>query len=424
MIQECHTAPVASFWMWYRVGSRNEHPGITGISHWVEHMMFKGTERWPTGRKDQAISREGGFFNAMTWYDFTTYYETLPVERISIAMDIEADRIANAVFDPKDVAAERTVVVSERQGNENSPLFRLEEEVSSTAYRVHPYGHETIGQMCDLETMTRDDLYQYYRTHYTPQNAVIALAGDFFAGEMERIIERYFESVPEGPEVPTVTAKEPPQRGERRAVVEGVGGADYVLLAYHVPEAQHPDFFPLTVLNAILTGGSGFLVGRGQLTNRTSRLYRALVNQDWAIDISGSLMPTIDPYLYRLLAAARPGRDIADLEAAIQSEVERLQDTLVTAEELQKAQQQARALFAYASESITHQAFWLGFSEMFASYNWFTQYLKNLEAVTAEDIQRVAQTYLRVQNRTTGWYLSNHTANNGSLRQAKGHDNV
>ncbi len=418
MIRESHTAPVASFWIWYRVGSRNEHLGITGASHWVEHMLFKGTTRWPPGKLDQAISREGGYYNGGTQRDFTIYYETLPVRKISLAMDIEADRMSHAVFDADDVASERTVIISERQGNENSPLFRLMEEISSVAYRVHPYGHETIGYLCDLKTMTRDDLYQHYHTYYQPNNALIAIAGDFNAGEIERVIERYFGGITKGPEISEITAEEPPQRGERRVVVEGAGGTDYLMTAYHVPEAQHADFFPLTLLDAILAGGSGFLVGRGQLTNHTSRLYRTLVDadtgaQDLAVDVSGSLSPTIDPYLYRITVVTPPNTNgkanrLQPVEDTLQAEIERMQETLVTTEELEKARRQARALFAYSSESITQQAFWLGFSEMFANYGWFMQYLDKLEAVTAEDIQRVAQTYLRPQNRTTGLYLSNY----------------
>ncbi|MBN1487219.1 MAG: insulinase family protein [Anaerolineae bacterium] len=406
LIRESHTAPVASFWVWYRVGSRNEHLGITGISHWVEHMLFKGTERWPQGSIDQSVAREGGVFNGMTWYDFTTYYETLPVEKVSLAMDIESDRMSNAVFDPEEVAAERTVIISERQGNENSPLFQLSEEVYGAAFRVHTYGHETLGHQCDLESMTREDLYQHYRTYYAPNNAIIALCGDFNAGEMERIIERYFAGIPEGPEIPPFTAKEPQQRGERRVVVEGGASTEYLKVAYHIPEATHPDFFALTIMNAILSGGSGFLVSSGELTNRTSRLYKSLVDRDLAVDVSGSVTPTINPYLYRITATVRPGETLANVEAALEDEIAHLQETLITTEELEKAQRQARALFAYSSESITNQAFWLGFSEIFANYGWFMQYLNKLQAVTAEDVQRVAQLYLNKDNRTTGWYVA------------------
>jgi len=405
LIRESHAAPVVSAWVWYRAGVRNERQGMTGISHWVEHMLFKGSERWPEGAADEAVAREGGVFNGMTWYDFTTYYETLPAHRISVALDIESDRMHNATFTPEEVESERSVIISERQGNENSPHFLLSEEVLAAAYRVHPYGHETLGHLCDLQTMTRDMLHDYYRTYYAPNNAILAIAGDFNAGEIERITERYFGEIEAGPEIPPVTAVEPPQRGERRVVVEGAGQTDYLNVAFHIPAARHKDFFALTVLNAVLAGASGFLVGGG-VTNHTSRLYQALVEREFAIDISGGLMTTVDPGLYQLMATAWPGRPLADVETALRVEIERLQEAPVTQAELEKAQQQARALFAYASESTTHQAFWLGYSEIFADYEWFTHYLDNITAVTTEDVQRVAQTYLRSQNRTTGWYLA------------------
>ncbi|HQE91330.1 MAG TPA: pitrilysin family protein [Anaerolineae bacterium] len=406
LIRESHAAPVVSVWAWYRAGVRNEHLGVTGISHWVEHMAFKGSARWPEGSADQAIAREGGVFNGMTWYDFTTYYETLPAHKISLALDIESDRMHNIVFEPEAVESERTVIISERQGNENSPLFLLGEEVAAAAYRVHPYGHETLGHLCDLQTMTRDTLYHYYQRYYTPSNAILAIAGDFNTGEIERLAERYFGSIATGPQVPPVGAIEPPQRGERRVIVEGAGQTDYLNVAFHIPEARHEDFFALTVLNAVLGGAAGFLVGGGAVTNHTSRLYRALVDKEFAIDVGGSLMSTVDPGLYQLTATAWPGRALADVETALWTEIERLQTSPVTPPELEKAQRQARALFAYASESATQQAFWLGYSEIFADYGWFTRYLDKLAAVTADDVQRAAQIYLRPQNRTTGWYLS------------------
>lgn len=406
LVRESHSAPVTSFWIWYRVGSRNEHLGITGVSHWVEHMLFKGTEKWPRGKMDQALARVGGYFNAMTWYDFTAYYETLPVEQLSLALDIESDRMTEALFEPSEVESERSVIISERQGNENDPTFLLEEELSSAAYRVHPYGHETIGYMSDLETMTRDDLYHHYQTYYTPNNATIAVTGDFNAGEILRIIERYFGRIEEGPEPPPVQAVEPPQRGERRVVVQGSAGTDYLAIAYHTPAATDDDLFSLTVLSTILAGSSGSLVGRGSLTNHTSRLYRAVVAKDLAAGINASLIPTIDPGLYRITATLLPGHTPAEVESVILEEIERVREEAVSDAELEKAKRQARALFAYSSESITNQAFWLGFSETFARYTWFLNYLQRLEAVTAADVLRVAQTYLSEQNRTVGHYVS------------------
>jgi len=406
LVQAAHTAPVVSSWVWYRVGVRNEHPGITGISHWVEHMLFKGTERWPAGAADRAIARDGGVYNGMTGLDFTTFYETLPADKLALALDIESDRMQHTRITEEDVASERSIIISERQGNEDSPFFRLNEEITSVAFRVHPYGHETIGYRCDLDAITRDDLDEHRRRYYSPNNAIVTIAGDVDGEAALEVARSAFGDIARGPETPPVRTVEPRQRGERRVVVEGIGETDYVDIAYHAPEARHRDFHALTVLNAILSGGSGFLVGRGHITNYTSRLYRALVDNEYAIDISGSLTPTVDPGLYRISATVWPGSDAETVSCRIEDEVARLRERPVAEEELAKAQRQARALFAYSSESISNQAFWLGFARIFADGAWLDNYLDDLASVTADDVQRVAQSYLVPANRTTGWYLS------------------
>lgn len=405
LILEQHTAPVVSAWIYYRVGSRNEQLGRTGISHWTEHMLFKGTNRWPMGKADKTISREGGSFNAMTWLDFTTYYATLPVEKLSLALDIESDRMQNCVISEFDVEAERPVIISERAGEENSPLFLLGEEVNAAAFHVHPYRYEVVGQLCDLQSMTYLDLQAHYHAYYTPSNAIIAVAGSVNAVETERLINRYFGAIQPAVSPPRVTAIEPPQKDERRVKVEGPGHTLYLDIAYHVPPATHEDSYALTIMNAILTGGSGFLVGRGHMTNHTSRLYRALVDSEHALDISGTMMTTLDPGLYRIAATLWPDGDMQELESILWTEIDRLKNEYVTQNEMVKAQQQARALFAYASESITYQAFWLGFTEQFADYNWYLNYLDKITAVTAKDIQRVTEKYLSADNRTVGWYI-------------------
>jgi zinc protease len=395
LIKEAHAAPVASFWVWYRVGSRNEHLGITGISHWVEHMLFKGTPTFPKGTAEKAIAREGGMFNGMTWYDFTTFFATLPADRIELALRIEADRMTNSIFDPKEIAAERTVIISERQGAENNPEFLLTEELMAAAFRVHPYGTATIGHMCDLETMTRDQLHIYYRTYYAPHNALIVAVGDFEANEMLRLIEHHFGTTSNEHEVSPIGAVEPPQRGERRVVVEGEGSVAYLQIVFRAPAVHEPDFFALAVLNAALTGASGMTFLGGGLTNKSSRLYRALVAKELASGISGSLIPTIDPFVYSLSAVVRAGYTPAEVEEALDMELARLTTNPVTPEELTKAIKQAKAQFAYSSESVTGQAMWMGFSEIFADHTWAEDYIPNLSAVTVEDVQRVAQQYLR-----------------------------
>ena len=407
LIKEAHAAPVASFWIWYRVGSRNEHIGITGISHWVEHMLFKGTPRYPRGTADKAISREGGTFNGMTWYDMTTFFATLPAPRIDLSMEIEADRMVNASFDPDEVELERTVVISERQGLENKPEFLLSEETMGGAFRVHPYRFETIGHMCDLESITRDQLYEHYRTYYAPNNAIAVAVGDFEANDMLQRIEDHFGDVPAGPGAPETTAVEPPQKGERRVVVEDEGKLAYLQVVYHAPPVRSKDFFALTVLDAILSGASGMTFLGSTTTNKSSRLYRALISTELAVDISGSLVPTVDPFVYSLSATVRPGHTPAEVEEALQEEIERVVEDSISEQELNKAIKQAKAQFAYSSESVTGQGMWTGFSEIFADYAWFDTYVDQLSAVTLEDIQQVAENVFTTTNRTVGWYIPN-----------------
>ncbi len=258
VLREMHASPVASFWIWYRVGSRNEGTGTTGISHWVEHMLFKGTPSYPQGEFDKAISREGGMFNGMTWIDFTTYFETLPTERIDLALRVEADRMVNATFDPGETELERTVIISERQGSENNPGFLLSEALGAVAFQAHPYRHSVIGWQSDLETMTRDQLYAHYKTHYVPNNAVVAVAGDFDGDAMLARIEALFGGIPAPSAArPAVVTGEPAQRGERRVTVEGPGTTAYLEMACRAPRATDPDYHPLVVLDTILGGAKG-----------------------------------------------------------------------------------------------------------------------------------------------------------------------
>jgi zinc protease len=405
MLKEMHTAPLISFWVWYRVGSRNERPGLTGASHWVEHMQFKGTPTFPAGVMDRAVSRDGGYWNAMTWMDWTAYYETMPASKIDLALRLEADRMGNSTFKPADVASERTVIISERQGHENEPSFRLSEEVQAAAFRVSPYHHEVIGDMADLETMSRDELYRHYRSYYLPNNAVVAVAGDFRARKMLARIRELFGGIPAGPAPDQHARPEPLQQGERRVTVEGPGETAYVVLACHAPRAADPDFMPMVVLDSILAGPSNFNFFGSGISNRTSRLYKALVETELAAGVSGGLAATVDPYLYNVRATVRNGRDPQQVESALNAELQRVLDEPVTGAELEKAARQARAIFAYGSESITNQAFWLGYPEIFADYAWFETYLERLARVMPEDVQRAAQKYLTHTNRSVGIYL-------------------
>ena len=405
LLKEIHTAPIISHWVWYRAGSRNEMEGYTGISHWVEHMQFKGTPRFSGGTLDREIARLGGVWNAFTYLDWTAYFETLPADKIDLALQLEADRMTNSLFDAQDVEAERTVIISERQGNENEPMFQLSEQIQATAFRVHAYHHEVIGDQVDLEALTRDDLMAYYRRHYAPNNAILTIAGDFDSHSMLARINELYGAIPAAEPPATKVRPEPAQRGERRITVEGPGETVYVEAAYHAPAATHPDFFAMTVLDSLLSGPSSLNMFGGGISNKTSRLYRALVEKELAVSISGELPATIDPYLYSITAIVHPERMAEEVISALDEQIKLVQEAPPAQDEVARAVKQARALFAYGSESITNQAFWLGFPEMFASYDWFSDYLEQLAAVTPQDVQRVAQLYLQPRNRVLGMYV-------------------
>lgn len=398
MLKEIHTAPIISSWIWYRVGSRDEPTGKTGISHWTEHMQFKGTKKFPANVLDKAISREGGRWNASTSHDSTRYFETMPADKIDLALQLEADRMTNSIFDAKEVASERTVIISEREGSENEPIFRLSEAMQNYAFRVHPYHHEIIGDMADLRTITRDDLYTHYRTYYVPNNAVLAIAGDFETKSVLKRVKELFERIPKGATPPRLARPEPEQKGELRFSVEGPGETTFIQVAYHFPNAIAPDYFPLQVLDSLLNGANG-------LSYKTSRLYRALVDKGYAVDASGWSDASIDPYLYRITITIHPNRKPEEAIAILDLEIKKLQDELVNNDEIKRAVKQARAVFAYGSENITHQAFWMGYTAMFSTYDWFTTHLNKLAKVTPKDVQRVARKYFQTSNRVIGTYI-------------------
>lgn len=405
LVRESHVAPVASFWIYYRVGSRNELPGSTGISHWVEHMLFKGTPRVPNGEFDRAISRAGGMSNGMTSQDWTTYFETLPSERIDLALDFESDRMVNVLFDDDEVESERTVILSEREGAENNSFWLLNEEVQAAAFRVHSYHHPTIGWRSDLLQLSRIDLERHYRTYYTPNNAVAVLVGDVNTPAMLDKLNAVFGSLPPGPAVPPVRLVEPPQQAERRILLRSQDQTPYLLYAFPGVAASDADFFPLIVLDAVLSGAKGMGVFGGGGSNRSSRLYRALVERDLAVGAASSFRPALDPDLFSFYITLAPGVTHQAAEDALWAELAAIQRDGVREAELHKAIKQTKAQFAYSSESVTHQGYWLGFSEVVTGLEWLDGWLERLAAVTVADVQRVAQTYFTPARMTAGWTL-------------------
>lgn len=405
ILRESHDAPVASFWVWYRVGARNEGPGVTGVSHWVEHMQFKGTPTLGKGEIFREISRNGGYNNAMTSNDWTAYYETLPADRVELAIRIEADRMSNSLFDPEETESERTVILSEQQGAENNPGYVLYKEVVGTAFRSHPYGKMVIGYEHDLKSMTRDDLYNHYRQAYVPNNAFVVAAGDFNAEELMQRIEEAFGSIPSGEPMPPVRAIEEPQLGERRVTLHRPAPTAYLRIGFRTPGADHPDTAAILVADAVLSGAKGMGIAGGGPMGRSSRLYRALVAAGLARAAGSDFDFFLDPYLLMIGVTALPDTDPDLIERTLDAELDRLAAEPVGDVEFARALKQVKAQYVYSNEGVTNQAFWLGQMELVSDYSRATSFIDEIERVTPADVQRIAQTYLTRRNRTVGWLI-------------------
>lgn len=419
LLLENHTAPVATFWVWYRVGSRNELPGVTGISHWVEHMLFKGTPTHSKGKLTRYIDRLGGRWNAFTWKDYTAYHEILPAEHLPVAITLEADRMTNTIFDPGEVESERTVIVSEREGYENFTPFLLGEEVDAAAHKVHPYRHPVIGWKEDLRVIAADDLARYYRTYYHPNNAIAVAVGAFDGDTILDRIQRAFGEIPPGPPSPPVRVREPEQEGERRIVLQRPGGATaYLHLAFHVPQAAHPDLAALLVVDGLLSGFKSIVPFENPGGGRSSRLYRALVDAGLASSVSSSLIPSIDPTLFRITATAKTGVEVARLEERVLADLDRLAQEPVLVEELAKVKKQAKAHFVYTRDGVYRIAMGLGAFAVVDGPEAFETLLPRIGQVTPEDVMRVAATYFQAKNRTTGWYLPEAGASSAATQAA------
>ncbi len=390
LTREVHAAPVVTTYVWYKVGSRNENVGLTGISHQIEHLMFKGTRRLKTLDIDRLITRAGGENNAFTNYDFTAYYIELPREELDVALRIEADRMTGSRMSPEDLAKEKTVVLSELEGDENNPQFVLDEFVQGAAFHSHPYHWPVIGYKSDVQSFTPEKVRSYYRTYYQPNNATLVIAGDFSTEEVLARVRALFGRIPRAPDPPEVVTEEPPQRGERRVVVKKEGLTQYLEAEYHVPAFRGKDSYALDVLDAVLTGG------------KSSRLYKALVESGLAASVDSNLPKSHDPGWYGLYVTVRSGVDPDTVEKVLFSEIGKVQRDTLDDRELQKAVNQTKAQFIYAKDNVSSQAYYLGYFETIASYKLLDTYVDGLKAVTKADIRRVASQYLIPDNRTVG----------------------
>ncbi len=407
LIQEEHTAPLASVWCWYKVGSKDERPGLTGVSHWVEHMNFKGSTHIPRDQVKGIIEQFGGSWNGYTWIDQTTYLETATRDALDRMLFIEAERMANCLYHPDDCESERTVIISELQGGENDPDQLLDQEVTATAFKAHPYRHPTIGWLSDLETMTRDDLYAYYRRYYVPNNATLVIVGDVDTAAATRLVEQHFGSIPPGGDPERIRTREPEQTGERRVMIRKEGTTAYLKVAYHAPGAGDPQFFPALVLDAALTGAKGvnlWISFRMSPPQRRARLYRALVERGIASSVSGAMLPTAQPFLYTVSATATDGTPLPTVESVLLEEIERVRQQGITAEELDRAKAQLRARFVFEDDSVTNIAHQLGYFATVADVEIYRSLTTRVQAVTLDQVNDAARLLLRESNRTVGWF--------------------
>jgi zinc protease len=413
LIKEVHTAPLVSVWCWYRVGSKDEGPGSTGISHWCEHMNFKGTANIPRDQVKGIIEQFGGFWNGYTFMDQTTYVETATTDALDRMLFIEAERMAGCLYHPDDCESERTVIISELQGGENDPDQLLDQELTATAFKTHTYRHPTIGWLGDLKTMTRDDLHGYYQKYYVPNNATLVIVGDVDAADALARAEKSFGHIPARPLARRPATAEPEQLGERRLTISRDGTTAYLKIAYHAVAVTHPDFFPLLALDAVLTGAKGVNLWssfRGSAPQRSARLYRALVDASLASSLQGALLPTQDPFLYTISLTASEGVALQTLENAALREIELVRASGVTDEELTRAKNQLRARLVFENDSVTNIGHQIGYFETVASWRLYESLGARIQAVTREDVAAVAARYLTPANRTIGWFEPTATA--------------
>lgn len=391
LVHEDRSIPNVALYLFYRVGSRNERPGTTGVSHFFEHMMFNGAKKYGPGQFDRVMEAAGGRNNAYTSQDVTVYQDWFPAPALALIFDLEADRIRDLSFDPKIVESERGVVASERRTSVDADNFgTLQEQLEAAAYTAHPYQWPVIGWMADIENWKIEDLRDHFAKGYSPSNATMVVSGAVTSREVIDLARTTLEPIPARPPPPPVTTIEPEQTGERRVTVKKFAQLPVLMLAYHVPEAAGPDYYTLEVLQNLLLSG------------QSSRLYQRLVDRDQiALFVSGGFGVTFDPTLFSITTQPKSGISTETIEKAIAEELARLVAEPVTDRELEKARNLLLAAFYREMKTINGKAHALGRYEVFfGDYRRLFAAPEAYARVTAGDVQRVAAKYFTEKNRT------------------------
>ena len=393
LVLEDNSIPNANMYLFYKVGSRNEHPGITGLSHFFEHMMFNGAKKYGPKMFDRTMEFNGGANNAYTTENVTVYTNWFPAKALETIFDLESDRISSLAIDPKYVDSEREVVLSERStGLENSPWRTLGEMVNATAYVEHPYGWSVIGYEEDIKNWTKEDLEYYFKTYYAPNNCTVVVSGNVKLEEVKRLAEKYMAPIPSQKPGPKVHLVEPVQTGERRITVQKEVSSPYMIIAYHAPEAKGKDYYALDILSSILTSGN------------SSRLYTALVDkQQLATSVFANYGASFDPSLFGFYISSNKGKSLDEIEKTVYAEIEKIAKEGISENELQKIKNQKLMEFYSSIETIDGKSNSIGTYELF-----FGDYKKMFTApdeyakVSLDDVKRVALTYFKKSNRTVG----------------------
>jgi zinc protease len=396
LVQPDHSIPNVALYIFYRIGSRNERPGTTGISHFFEHMMFNGAKKYGPGELDKVMESNGGSNNAYTTRDVTVYQDWFPHSELPLIFDIEADRIRDLSFDPQKVQSEREVVASERRFTiDNSDSGLLDEQLWATAFLAHPYQWPILGWTSDIEHWTLEDLKHHFEMGYSPNNAVMVVAGDVTPEEIFQLCEKFIEPIPSHAPPPPVSTLEPEQLGERRLVVRKRSELPLLFIGYHVPETNSADFYALNILRTLLFEGE------------SSRMYQRLVDKEQiAIGVSSSLSPALNPTLAIIIAQPKQGVDPQTCEKALYEELGRVKNGPIADQELEKAKNIRLTQFYHQMRTISERANTIGAYEIFfGDYHKLSEAAKNYAAVTTEDVQRVARTYFAENNRTVATLL-------------------
>lgn len=398
LVVEDFSIPNANMYLFYKVGSRNEYQGITGLSHFFEHMMFNGAKKYGPKLFDRTMEFNGGANNAYTTENVTVYTDWFPASASEIIFDMEADRISSLSIDPKMVESERGVVLSERRtGLENSPWRLLSQSVQATAFQEHPYHWPVIGYEDDMKNWTQQDLERYFKTYYAPNNSVVVVSGAIKLDQVKRLAEKYLEPIPAQPAPPVVHIVEPAQTGERRITVKKEVATPYLMIAYHTPESKNEDYYALNILSSVLSSG------------KSSRLYTALVDkQQLATQVSSDFGDSFDPNLFNFYAVANKNINETDLENAIYAEIEKIKTNGISETELQKIKNQKLMEFYSQVETIDGKSNNIGTYEVFfGDYRKMFNAPANYNKITVADVQNVAKKYFIKSNRTVGILKTN-----------------